>query len=218
MMTAELALRHFSPAQVLFILRPETFKNEFLKYTLMDLIVQERLSLVNFDADPVHGESKLGFTKVVTGKKFQIEPAKLHEMVFLFPFYRKKSSRIVMKHLLQMGLNAAKTESYFKGRLLLDDQEMKPLFQKTWWQKIWGGQQLSDAGKKLQADLIRLLNYYDKELPRMLKEEKENASAILKMIKGNTLLMNSFKFHLIEMIGKELLAVETELEEGVSNS
>ncbi|MFI5134575.1 MAG: hypothetical protein ACHQD9_01860 [Chitinophagales bacterium] len=207
-------LSKLSPAQTVYVLRPNSLLRDLLKYTLMDLILQERLQLVNYDPNPVQGMPRLGYAFVVTGKKFMDEKPQLHEMVFLFPFYRKKNSRPVMRHLMQMALNAARSESNFKQRLLMDLPEMKLLFAKRWWQKIFGGQKLTDEGKKSQAELIRQLNFLDKELPALLKTDREKASVILQNIKGNVLLMNSFKFDLIQRIGEELFLLEEELEEG----
>lgn len=96
----------------------------------------------------------------------------------------------------------------------MDLDEMKPLFSKNWWQKIFGGQHLSKEGKQIQAALIKLFNTLDKELPSLLKADREKASLILQQIKGNVILMNSFKFDLISLIGKEMQRVEDEAEQG----
>lgn len=207
-------LSKLSPAQTVYILRPNSLLRDLLKYTLMDLILQEKLQLLNYDPTPVQGASRLGYAFVIAGKKFTGEKPQLHEMVFLFPFYRKKSARLVMKHLMQMGLNAARSESNFKQHLLMDLPEMKPLFAKRWWQKIFGGQNLTEHGKTVQANLIKQLNVLDKELPDLMKTDHEKASVILQKIKGNVLLMNSFKFDLIQRISEELFFLEEELEEG----
>jgi len=207
-------LSKLSPTHTLYILKPESLLRELLTFTMMDLILQERLQLLNFDPNPVQGKVRLGFAAVAPGKKFQQDKAMLHEMVFLFPFYRKPNVRIVMRHLLQMGINASRTEAYFKGRLLMDLPEMKPLFRKSWWQKIFGGQQLTTEGKQSQAALIKLLNTLDKELPLLLKADREKASLILQQVKGNVILMNSFKLDLISLIGKEMQRVEDEAEQG----
>jgi len=207
-----LLLSKLSPAHSLYLLKPESTLRELLTYTLMDLILQERLHLVNFDPKPVLGNTRLGFAAVVPGKKFQQEKAFLHEMIFLFPFYRKPDSRIVMRHLMQMGLNTSRSEVNFKTKLLMDLVEMKPFFTKNLLQKIFGGQHMTTAGKEIQATLVKQFNALDKELPELLKTDRERASGILQQIKGNVILMNSFKFDLIPMIGEELHNLEEEVE------
>src|ERR1043165_332979 len=141
-------LTKLTPAETLFILKPKSLLRDLMKYTMMDLLLQEKLALINFDPKPVQGSVRLGFAGVVAGRKFQREEPKLHEMVFLFPYYKKPHKRIVLRHLLQMALNTARSETNFKERLLLDASEMKPLFTKKFFQKIFGGIQLSDEGKK----------------------------------------------------------------------
>lgn len=209
-------LKRLTPAETLFILQPASLLNELMKYTLMDLLLQEKLALVNFDPKPVQGKPRLGYARVVIGKNFQKDEPKLHEMIFLFPFYKKPRKRIVLMHLLQMGMSAAKSEIHFKEKLLLDAEEMKPLFEKNFWRKIFGGVRLSPEGKKAQQEIIKQFNVFDKTLPPLIKDDHAKAVETLRYIKGNILLLKSFKFDLIQMIGKELLIVEEELETGFS--
>jgi hypothetical protein len=209
-------LTKLTPAETLFILQPASLLNELMKYTLMDLLMQEKLALPNFDPKPVQGNARLGFARVTIGKNFQRDEPKLHEMIFLFPYYKKPGKRIVMKHLLQMGLSAAKNEIYFKEKLLLDAEEMKPLFEKKGLRKIFGGVRLSPEGKSVQQELIKQFNAFDKMLTPIVESDEAKAIEMLRHIKGNILLLNSFKFDLIQMIGKEIAMVEEEVEEGFS--
>ncbi|MBX7141866.1 MAG: hypothetical protein K1X63_12375 [Chitinophagales bacterium] len=209
-------LSKLAPAQTLYIIKPVVVLRELLKFTFMDLVLREWLQLTRYDPHPVQGESRLGDALVVPGKNFKQEKPMLHEMVFLYPFYKKPGARVVMKHLLQMALSAASSEGHFKEKLMMKSREMNPLFKKTFIQKIFGGQNLTEEGKFAQEDLIRQLNVLDKELPALLKSDKDKASALLKKIRGNVCLLNSFKFEMIERIGQELLLLEEELEGGAS--
>lgn len=185
---------------------------------MMDLLMQEKLALINFDLTPVQGVSRLGFSGIIIGKNFQKKEPRLHEMVFLFPFYRKPQKRIVFRHLMQMALNAANNEAHYKSKLLLDEKVMKTLFKKTFLQKLFGGITLSEDGKKAQEVIVKQFNQYDKILPPMIKADKQGALEMLKDINGNILLLNSFKFDLVHMIGREINKVEEELEEGRSEN
>ncbi|HYV95706.1 MAG TPA: hypothetical protein VE978_28300 [Chitinophagales bacterium] len=209
-------LTKLTPAETLFILKPDSLLRDLMKYTMMDLLLQEKLALINFEPKVVQGTSRLGYVGVMIGRKFQQVEPKLHEMIFLFPFYKRPRKRIVFRHLLQMGMSTARSESNFKERLLLDASEMKPLFTKKFFQKIFGGLQLSDEGKKVQEEIVKQFNTYDKILPPLIKSDQEKAREMLRDIKGNILLLNSFRFDLIQMIGKEIAMLEEELETGES--
>jgi hypothetical protein len=209
-------LQKIAPAETLFILHPESSLRDLMKYTFMNLLMQEVLVLINFDPKPVQGAARLGFAGVMIGKRFKQSEPRLHEMVFLFPFYKKPAKRIVVRHLLQMALDAAKNEVHFK-QYLLDGEEMKPLFTKTFLQKLFGGVTLSDKGKSVKEDIIKQFNHYDKILPPLIKTDREKALEMISHINGNMLLLNAFKFDLIQMIGKEISIVEDELEEGGSS-
>ena len=211
-------LTKITPAETLFILKPDSFLKDLMKYTMMDLLMQEKLTLINFDPHPVQGSQRFGYAGVMIGKNFQREEPKLHEMIFLFPFYKRPQKRIVVKHLLQMALRAAESESHFKERLLLDSAELKPLFEKKRLHGIFGGVQLSPEGKKIQSQIVKQFNYYDQILPSLINEDRAMALETLPHIKGNILLLNSFKFDLIQIIGFEITRVKEEVEEGIPYS
>ncbi len=207
-------LSKLSPAETLLILKPASTMADLMKFTLMDLLMKEELMVSGYESNELLGKARLGFARIVRGKKFKLNEPKLHEMIFLFPFYKKPESKIVFKHLLQMAMNTAKSESNYKNKLLLDAIDMKPVFKKSLLNKIFGGMILSESGKKCQKDIITYFSFLDKELPAMMKNEKEKAQEILLKIKGNVLLLNSIKFDFIQTIGKEISMIQDELEGG----
>ena len=133
-------------------------------------------------------------------------------MVFLFPFYRKATTRLVVKHLLQMAIQTAKTESYFKNKMLMEGTDMKPLFKFDLMQKIFGSTKLSAQGQIVQKELIKHLNVLDKQLSDAVVNDKQKTLEILNEIGGNILLLNSFKFDLVKIIGVEMQIAEEEIE------
>jgi len=205
-------LTKLTPAETLLILQPQSLLNELMMYTLTDLIMQERLALPGFDPKPVQGKPRLGYARVTIGKNFQKEPPKLHEMIFLFPFYKKPGKRIVLRHLVQMAMSAAKSDTHFKEKLLLDAEEMKPLFEKRFWQRIFGGIRLSPAGERVQQEIVKQFSTWDKVLPPIVRSDEAKAKKMVHHIKGNILLLKSFQFDLTLMIGREISIVDEELE------
>jgi hypothetical protein len=211
-------LATLTPAETLYLLKPQSTLRELLKFTLTDLLLQEQLDMVQIDRNPVQGETRLADSVLVAGKKFKAQEPKLHEMVFLYPYFKKPRRRIVLRHLIQIAMSVAQSESHFKEKLLTRSPEMKESFRKNWWQRIFGGQTLSPKGKASREALVRQLNVLDKELPVLMKTDREKATLVLKQIKGNICLLNSFKFEMVSKLGQEMLLIEEELEGGPSTA
>jgi hypothetical protein len=180
----------------------------------MDLVTKQVLQLPNFDKKPVQGQATLGFAYVIIGRNFMREEPALHEMIFLFPFYKKLKATIRFRHLIQMAFSRTKGEEQFKLKFMLDSKALKPLIKIGFWQKVFGSFTWSEEGKQKKEEVVKYFNYLDKDLPQLMKDDKPKADQILNDIRGNVLLLNSFKFELLHLIGKEIAEVEKELEGG----
>lgn len=208
-------LSKLTPAETLMLLKPSDSRlADLMKFTLMDLLARQVLQMPNFDAKPVQGNATLGFAYVIIGQNFKREEPKLHEMIFLFPYYKKPKSKILFQHLIQMALSASKGEEQYKKKFLLDSPELKPLIKIGFWQKIFGSFSLTEDGKKKSEEVIRYFNYLDKELPLMMKDHKEKAEQFINQVKGNVLLLNAMKLELLHLIGQEIARVQMESEGG----
>lgn len=203
-----------APAQTALLLRPECALGELLKLTLMDLLLQERLQWVPVESNPVQGETKLSNARLAVGSKFKMREPLLHEMVFLYPFYKKPKSKIVLRHLIQIAISVARSESRYKEKMLMKSPELRKLFKKSRWQKIFGGRQITIEGKRERDILIRQLNMLDRELPVLQNSDPEKAAALVRPLRGNVLLLNSLKFEMLDRLGMEIKLAEDELEEG----
>ena len=203
-----------TPAETLLLLRPsEARLRDFMKYTFMDLLARKVLMLINYDQHPVQGNATLAFAYVKAGVNLRMQKPRLHEMIFLYPFYKKEQSKILFNHLVQMAYKVSKGEENFKTKLLLDG-EMKALVKIGFWQRLTGSVKLNESGTKKSMEIIRHFNYLDRELPAMLKKQPERANELINEVKGNVLLLNALKFELLELIGREITRVEAELDGG----
>lgn len=208
-------LSKLTPAETFMLLKPTDSRlSDLMKFTFMDLLARQVLQMPNFDKKPVQGEATLGFAYVIIGRNFKREVPKLHEMIFLFPFYKKQNAKVRFRHLMQMAFSRAKNEEKFKLKFILDSPDMKPLITIGFWQKLFGSFALTEEGKKRQAEIVRYFNQLDKDLPLLMKNNKEEADKYLNEIKGNVILLNAFKFELLHVIGKEITELEKQLEEG----
>ncbi len=205
-----------APAQTLLLLKPHALQRELLQYTLADMFFRNVLRLIDFDTAMVGGRPRLRFTRVGIGEQFGQGTVRLHEMTCLFPFYKKPAKKIAFIHLLQMMLQASKNEAYLKWKLLLDEEYMAGLFYRGFFQKIFGGMKISSFGKQMQQHVIVCLNAVDRSLSEQLRHDRQQALTAYKTLQGNLLLLNAFKFELVFLIGKELAALDDELETGTS--
>lgn len=208
-------LTKLTPAETLLLLKPsESRLRDLMKFTLMDLLARQVLQLINFDKQPAQGDANLGVAYIIAGKNFKKEKPKLHEMIFLFQFYKKPKAKILFRHFIQMSFKAAKGEEHFKKVFLLDAPELKPFIKIGFWQRMFGSFALTNEGRKKSEEVIRYFNYLDKELPMMMKNEPDKANGYINQVKGNVLLLNALKFELLHLIGQEIAKVELELEGG----
>ncbi|MCS6991583.1 MAG: hypothetical protein NZL95_06940 [Chitinophagales bacterium] len=208
-------LTQAGPAQTLLVLRPDATQIELLKYMLADMFFREELALDHFETSRIHA-SRLGYARVSIGAKFQARKARLHEMVALFPFYKRPDKKIVFRHWLQMVLQTTRSEANLKWKLMQDENYMQGLFEKSWLHRLFGGMRLSAEGKKLQKNIIYHFNEIDQKLAQQLKHGRQQALHAYHSLAGNILLLNSFRFELVALIGAELARLDDELETGTS--
>lgn len=207
-------LSKLTPAETLLLLKPyESKLRDFLKFTLMDLFTRQVVQLVNFDVKPVQGNANLSLAYVITGINFKKDEPSLHEMILLYPFYKKPKLKILFTHYIQIAIKAARGEENFKKKFLLVGA-LKPLIKIGFWQRIFGSFSLSEEGKKQREAIIRHFNFLDKELPSLLKNEPKKADELIGQVKGNILLLNALKFDLLNLLGAEIARIALELEGG----
>src|SRR5262245_37403271 len=102
-------LTRLTPAETYMLLKPTDSRlRDLMKFTLMDLLTRQVLLMPNFDTKPVQGEESLNFAYVIIGRNFAKENPKLHEMIFLFPYYKKIAAKIPFPHLIQMAFSRSK--------------------------------------------------------------------------------------------------------------
>lgn len=207
-------LSRLSPAETLLLLKPfESRLRDFMKFTLMDLLARQVVQLINYDKHPVQGDATLSFAYVIAGKNLKKEEPRLHEMIFLYPFYKKPKAKILFNHYIQMAFKAAKGEENYKKKFLLDG-ELKVLIKIGFWQRMFGSFALTPEGKKKSEEVIHYFNQLDKELPLLMEKDPNKANEYINVVKGNMLLLNTLKFELLHLIGREIARVEVELEGG----
>ncbi|MBA2422690.1 MAG: hypothetical protein H0V61_05650 [Chitinophagales bacterium] len=208
-------LSKLTPAETLMLLKPSDSRlRDLMKFTLMDLLARHVLQMPNFDKQPVQGTATLHFAYVIVGRTFKREEPKLHEMIFLYPYYKKPNAKILFRHLIQMALKASKGEEHFKKKFLLDSPELKPMIKIGFWQRVFGSFAHTEEGKIKSEEVILYFNRLDKELPLLMKDDKEKADAYINAVKGNVLLLNALKFELLHLIGLEITNVEEQVEGG----
>jgi hypothetical protein len=79
---------------------------------------------------------------------------------------------------------------------------------------VFGSFAHTEEGKIKSEEVILYFNRLDKELPLLMKDDKEKADAYINVVKGNVLLLNALKFELLHLIGLEITNVEEQVEGG----
>ena len=206
-------LSRITPAETLMLLKPtDSRMRDLMKFTVMDLILRQVLFVEHLQRKTVQGNRMIGYLYVFAGRNFRREKPTLHEMVFLYPYYKRPRAKIIFHHLLQMAYSHAKNEEHFKRKYLLDSAPLRELIHIGFWQQVFGSFSLSEEGKKKRDEVILYFNRLDSELPDHINQKDDMAKALIRQIKGNVLLLNSIRFELLDLIGREIAMVEGEVE------
>ncbi|MFM9947243.1 MAG: hypothetical protein ACKV1O_04835 [Saprospiraceae bacterium] len=142
----EIAIRDWTPAEVMMILSPNAIKGgDMLKFTFLDLIIKEVLAY-----EKVEKDGKI-FRNILTGPLLYAYQALPHEMVCLAPF-QKGQPRIELKLYVRTLTQNVGGYYNFRQKYVKRAPRLKPFFQSSFW-NILNMHVLSDQGKRLQQSL-----------------------------------------------------------------
>lgn len=142
----EIAIRDWTPAEVMMILSPNAVKGgEMLKFTFLDLILKEVLTFEKVEKD---GKT---FRNISTGPALHGYEALAHEMVCIAPF-QKGQPRIELKLYVKTLIQNVGGYYSFRQKYVKRAPRLKPYFQPSFW-NILNMHVLSAQGKGLQQSL-----------------------------------------------------------------
>jgi len=142
----EIAIRDWTPAEVMMILSPNAFKGgDMLKFTFLDLIIKEVLAYEKVE------KSGKTFRNISIGPLLRAYEALPHEMVCLAPL-QKGQPRIELKLYVRTMTQNVGGYYNFRQKYVKRAPRLKPYFKSSFW-NILNRHILSEQGKGLQQSL-----------------------------------------------------------------
>jgi hypothetical protein len=197
-------LFNFTPAETLIVRSGEkTPLSDLLKYTLMDLLLKQVLSIEEVQRRPSPRDPVRTYKYVATGKNFVKYQFRPHEVVFLSMFRKDTSIRLLFRNLVKVAYQGAKSTRLFHP-MITTNVNLKTSFYQTILQRIFGGFKHSAAGTILRKELEAEISQMEIHFPEIIKNNRDRGLEMLRSIGGNIFLMKGIDFALASEIDKEL--------------
>ena len=197
-------LFRFSPAETLVIKSGEKAPlRDLLKYTLMDLLLKQVLIIEEVQRQPNPRDPIRTYKYITTGKNFITYPFKSHETVFTSIFQENVEIKLLFRNLVKVAYQRAKSERFYYP-LLINNENLKVVFIRTFINKLFGGFSYSSDGTMVKKELESEIADLESNLPEIIKHDKNRGLEILKKIGGNIFLLKGIDFALSKEIDKEL--------------
>lgn len=199
-------LSKFLPTETLLLLEGKNAGiKELLKITFMDLYLKQVIEITTVSTQ-ASSRDKIRYNKyVVRGKNFSSYKPHQHELVYLSPYQKSSSIKVLFQHLVQMGFQNAISESKYIS-VVRKSPTISNYFTTTIFQTLFGGFSLTQEGLELRTKIKAEITQLEKDLPGIIDSDMERALQILNSIGGNIFLLKNIDFSLLQQIDSELLA------------
>lgn len=199
-------LSKFQPAETLLLLEDKKADiKELLKITFMDLLLKKVIEITTVSKQSSSRDKVRYYKYVVRGKNFLKYRPLEHEIVYLSPYQKSSSIKILFQHLIRMGFQNAKSESKYVSAVR-QSRNVNYYFTKNILQTVFGGFSISQDGTELRNKIKTEIAQLEKDLPSIIHSDKEKALQILNTIGGNIFLLKNIDFSLLKQIDSEILA------------
>jgi hypothetical protein len=178
---------------------------DLMKYSFMDLLLKKVIEIKEIKKKS-HPRDKYirTYTYVVSGKNFSKYKPKNHELIYLSPFIKSQSIKILFKHFIKMAYESSNGNWNYK-KLIRSNKEINPFFKQSFFLNLLRINKLTDNGNKLKIEISNYLNEIDKKIDHLLHNDKKKGLEILLSLGGNIFLLKNLNFQLLKTIDKELL-------------
>lgn len=198
-------LSKISPAESLMVLEEgNATVKELFKTTLFDLLIKQVLKTTELRKESNRREKARIIKYIKASNKFHNHIAKPHEDVFLAPYIKANSIKILFRHVVKMGYQNAKSEKKFKNSII-NNPYITKCFNRNIFQKLIGSFSFNQTGTLLKKELQNEIAKLEVELTNLITTDKLKAASIVKTIGGNIFLLKNIDIELLNQIDKDLL-------------
>lgn len=204
-------LSKLSPAETMLVINSSCSLKDMMKFTFMDLLLK-RVIEIKVENKKVLTRDKYAkkitvlksYNYVIKGKNFNKYNPKEHELIFLAPYQKSSSIKILFKHLIKVAYENARSSKVFKSKVL-NSKNLKGLLRVNILQQIFGGMSLTPEGTKIKDEILKYLKPIDQNIHSLLNGDKKKALELLLSLGGNIFLLNNMDFSLLKKIDNQLL-------------
>ncbi|WP_421753226.1 hypothetical protein [Croceimicrobium sp.] len=176
-----------------------------MKYTFMDLLLKRVLKTTELKKQSHRKDRVRVYNYVIAAKNFPKYKPLAHEMIYLSPYYRSKSMKILFRNLVAMGFQNAGGKKRFIRNYLVTSPNLEGYFKSGLFNYLFAELKLTDKGFDAQQKIKLKIAQLEKELPEILQADKKKALEILLTIKGNIFLLKDLDFDLLKQIDRQLM-------------
>lgn len=198
-------LSKLTPAETLIVLTGDkTPLSELLKYTFMDLLLKQVLSIKEVqeqasDRDPVRV-----IKYVREGENFNQHQDRLHESVILSVFQKTPDVSILFRNLVKIAYQNAKHKRHYYPQLT-ENSNLREAFSTSIFEKLFCKFSYTQKGKRMKAEVEQEISELTRSISALVATDKTRGIQLLKSIGGNMFLLKGLEFDIAKEIDRELM-------------
>lgn len=178
---------------------------DLMKYTFMDLLLKRAIKTTQVKKQSHRNDRVRVYNYVIAGKNLPKYKPLPHEMIYLSPYYKSESIKILFRHLVTMGFQNSGGEKKFIRKYLMTTPNLQGHFENGYFNSLFGSVKLTDKGLDAQQRIKTTIAQLEKELPDIINTDKKKALEILLTVKGNIFLLKNLDFELLKQIDVQLM-------------
>jgi hypothetical protein len=199
------SLYRFTPAEVL-LLTEGSFPTlrQFLKLTFIDLFTKQVLKTEPSPGTELNSNGISIDKYILPGKNYHTYTPLPHEEGFVRVFEKYPTTKLLFRHIVQLAFKHALSKNRFV-RQICKSPPLEGLVRQNLFQRLNGKVTITVEGEVVKQKLIGEMEHFEKILPILIDENKEEAIEIAKRLKGNLFLLVNIPFEKWDIIDKDLL-------------
>jgi len=193
-------LSKLTPAETLLLRdgSQASVKN-LLKYTFMDLLRKQILIVEEVQHQRDKRDPVTTLKYVSAGTNFNEYAAFAHELPFLEPFQKNRGARILFRNCIEIAYENAGSQTRLP-RTVMSTPELHESFSTSWLNRVFGRIRHTDKGRMKQNEVQTELTQLERELPILIKNNKQKALETIEVIGGNVFLFHDLNFAMLQEI------------------
>ena len=197
-------LTKLTPAETLIVLTGDkTPLSELLKYTFMDLLLKQVLSIKEVQDQAGERDPVRIIKYVREGEKFNQHHDRLHESVILSVFQKTPDVSILFRNLVKIAYQNARHKRHYYPQLI-ENSNLREAFTSNIFEKLFCKFSYTQRGKQMKTEIETEISELEKSISSVMATDKARGVELLRSIGGNMFLLKGLEFDIAKEIDHEL--------------